>query len=111
MTLGLREESHYSLRVDYSEGFIDPAVQATVQKLRETPVTLTYEITNYDGIKRNGTYTTERGVDIDRDIVAGSLSTAQKEVWTAAPVTIDTFFGRVTINFTEFVAEQLIDHL
>ena len=111
VTLGLREESHYSLRVDYSEGFIDPAVQAAVQKLHETPVTLTYEITNYDGIKRNGTYTTERGVDIDRDIVAGSLSTAQKEVWTAAPVTIDTFFGRVTINFTEFVAEQLIDHL
>lgn len=111
VTLGLHEESYHSLRVNYSEGFIDPAVQAAVQKLRETPVTLTYEITNYDGIKRNGTYTTERGVDIDRDIVAGSLSTAQKEVWTAAPVTIDTFFGRVTINFTEFVAEQLTDHL
>lgn len=111
VTLGLHEESYHSLRVNYSEGFIDPAVQAAVQKLRETPVTLTYEITNYDGIKRNGTYTTERGVDIDRDIVAGSLSTAQKEVWSADPVTIDTFFGRVTINFTEFVAEQLIDHL
>lgn len=111
VTLGLREESHYSLRVDYSESFIDPAVQAAVQKLRETPVTLTYEITNYDGIKRNGTYTTERGVDIDRDIVAGALSSAQKEVWNAAPVTIDTFFGRVTINFTEFVAEQIFDHL
>ena len=111
VTLGLHEESYHSLRVNYSEGFIDPAVQAAVQKLRETSVTLTYEITNYDGIKRNGTYTTERGVDIDRDIVAGSLSTAQKEVWSADPVTIDTFFGRVTINFTEFVAEQLIDHL
>lgn len=111
VTLGLHEESYHSLRVNYSEGSIDPAVQAAVQKLRETPVTLTYEITNYDGIKRNGTYTTERGVDIDRDVVAGSLSTAQKEVWSAAPVTIDTFFGRVTINFTEFVAEQLIDHL
>lgn len=111
VTLGLREESRFSLRVDYSQAFTDPAVQAAVQKLRETPVTLTYEITDYNGVKRNGTYTTDHGVDIDRDIVAGNLYSAQKEVWTAAPVTIDTFFGRVTINFTDFVAEQILDHL
>lgn len=111
VTLGLREESRFNLRVNYDEGFTEPAVQEAMKKLRETPVTLTYEISDYTGVKRNGTYTTERGVDIDRDIVAGNLYSAQKEVWSAAPVTIDTFFGRVTINFTDFVAEQLLDHL
>ena len=100
VTFNLREAGGHGSQANYFESFVEPAVRVAVQKLYEMPVTLTCEITDLDGITSNGTYTTERGPDI----VLRSINSSQKQVWNAAPITIDTFFGRVTFNFTEFVA-------